>query len=197
MVETVKYSGYGYIEYYRTNPSTNADERKMSFVTSIRSANWFIGAGFYGGPSETYYLRDEAKQIVLKEVTVTMADGIGGIIENLYTDEQEIISFCQDFVDHIRFFDDGSGYFFINTLEGINIAHGANPDLQGTDVLGIQDTKGAFITQDMIDIVNESGFGYYNYYWDNPASGNNEQKTSFVMLIPGTNYYIGAGYYLN
>ena len=48
-------------------------------------------------------------------------------------------------------------------MEGINIAHGASHELEGEDVLNIQDTKGAYITQDMIEIVDSQGKDYQ--YW--------------------------------
>ncbi|MBC8319833.1 MAG: cache domain-containing protein [Bacteroidetes bacterium] len=197
MVETVRYSGYGYVEYYRKNPTTGVNERKLSFVTAISSANWFIGAGFYGEPANNYYDYFGALEIILKEATSTMAKGIAGIFENIYTEENDRIEFCRDFIDHIRFFDDGSGYFFINNLNGINIAHGANPELQGESIFDIQDINGAFIIRDMIDIVESAGSGYYEYYWNNPASGNEEVKVTYVMQIPNTDYFIGAGFYLN
>lgn len=196
MVETVKYSGYGFVEYYRKNPSTNLDERKMSFVTSIKSADWFIGTGFYGGTSNTYYEYTEAQKLVLKETSRTMANAFSGIFDNLFFNETERVSFCRNFMDHIRFFDDGSGYFFINDLNGINIAHGASPVLQGQNVNDLQDTKGAYIIKDMAEIVINSGSGFYEYYWNNPATGKEEQKISYVIKIPGSQYYIGAGFYV-
>ncbi len=197
MVETVKYSGHGYVEYYRKNPSTNIDERKVSFVTSISSANWFIGTGFYGGPSDLYYDYIVSKKTTLVEVTTTMAKGISGIFNNIYPEETQRIEFCRDFIDHIRFFDDGSGYFFIEDLNGVNIAHGANVNFQGENLLDLQDTHGAFIISDMIDIINLSGSGFYEYYWDNPASGKEDTKITYVIKIPDTDYFIGAGFYLN
>lgn len=197
MVETVIYTGYGFVEYYRKNPSTEEIERKMSFVTSIPSANWFIGTGFYGGPSNTYYNNLEAQKHILMEVTNTMAKGIAGIFDNIYSEEDVRIEFCRDFIDHMRFFDDGSGYFFINDLNGITIAHGANHALEGENNFDLQDTQGAYIIRDMIDIVESEGSGYYEYFWNNPASGNEETKITYIIRIPDTDYFIGAGFYFN
>ena len=197
MVETVKYAGHGYVEYYRKNPSTEIVERKMSFVTSISAANWFIGTGFYGGPSNTNYEYEEVKELILKEATRTMAVGIAGIFDNFYTEETDKIEFCRDFVDHIRFFDDGSGYFFIVDYNGIDIAHGENSEFQGENLFDLQDTQGAYIIRDMIDIVESNGSGYYQYFWNNPATGNEDIKITYVIQIPNTDYFIGAGYYLN
>ena len=197
IVETVKYSGYGFVEYFRKNPSTLDIERKLSFVTSIPSAQWFIGTGFYGGPSNNYYDKIKAQEIILKEATSTMAVGIAGIFENFYDNTDDQVEFCRDFIDHIRFFDDGSGYFFISNLVGVNIAHGADKSLEGENNYDLQDSRGAYIIRDMIDIAMNEELGYYQYYWVNPASGNEEQKITFVHRIPGSDYFIGAGFYAN
>jgi len=100
-------------------------------------------------------------------------------------------------LDHIKFFDDGSGYFFVNDIEGVNIAHGADANHQGQNDYNLQDSKGTYIIRDMIDIINNSGSGFYEYYWINPASGLEEMKVTYVSKIKGTDYFIGAGFYFN
>lgn len=197
MINAVNYSGYAYVDYYRKNPSTEVVERKLSFVTSIASADWFIGTGFYGEPIDTYYTEYEANQSVIKESVSSMAGGLANIFGEIYTDENDRIEFSRDFLDHIKFFDDGSGYFFINDLDGINIAHGADSTHQGQNDYDLQDTKGTYIIRDMIDIVNNSGSGFYEYYWINPATGLESTKVTYVSKISGTNYFIGAGFYFN
>lgn len=197
MVQTVAYSGYGYIEYYRKNPATDLSERKMSFVTSIPSAQWFIGTGFYGDPPEYYYDYHEANSIVVSEATNTMAKGIGGIINEIYPNITECVEFCRTFIDHIRFFDNGSGYFFIVDLDGICIAQGVKPEDEGKDISDLQDTHGNYFIQDMIDTVNENGSGTVDYFWNNPATQQDEIKSTYVILIPGTSYFIGSGFYVN
>ncbi len=196
IVETVRYSGSGFVEYYKLNPATQKKERKLSFVTNIPSAQWYIGTGFYGDPPENYYDPIDAQKIVLLEVTSTMSNGIDGIFKNIYTTTEEQIAFCQDFLDHIRFFDDGSGYFFINDFDGINIAHGADASHQGQNDYDLQDTHGAYIIRDMIDIAKNEGSGYYQYFWNNPATGKEETKITYVSKIPDTEYFIAAGFYV-
>lgn len=195
MVETVKYIGYGYVEYYRTNPTTNLDERKMSFVTSIPTPQWFIGAGFYGEPGTEYYTELEAAEILIEEATTTMAHTIDGANKNIYQNNYDITTFSQTFLDHIRFFDNGSGYFFINDFQGINIAHGADKEAQGRNDYDLQDTHGAYIIRDMIEIAQTVGAGYYEYYWINPVNESEELKTVYVKRIADTSWFIASGFY--
>ncbi len=196
MVQTVAYSGYGFIEYYRKNPATELIDRKMSFVTSIPSADWFIGTGFYGDPPEQYYLYNEAYDLIVMESTNTMANGFGGILKEIYTNEEEGIQFCRTFVDHIRFFENSSGYFFITDMDGICIAQGSNPELEGQNLYDLQDTQGLYFIREMIDVVSAQGSGFVIYRWNNPATGNDETKSTYVTKIPGTDYFIGSGYYI-
>ena len=122
---------------------------------------------------------------------------MAGVYDSIYTEENERIGFSREFIDHIRFFDDGSGYFFINDFDGVTIAHGADRSLEGNNNYDLQDDHGAYIIRDMIEIVETSNDGYYEYYWTNPASGNEEVKITYVYRIPGTEYFIGAGFYIN
>ncbi len=195
IVETVLYSGHGFVEYYRKNPSTGATERKLSYVTAIPAAHWFIGTGFYGDPPVKYYDRIDADKILLKVLTRTMAKGMGAIIKNIYSSDSLRVAFCRTFIDHIRFFDNGSGYFFINDLDGVNIAHGADPSHEGQNDFDLQDTQGKYIIRDMITIAKTDGAGYYQYTWKNPSTGKEDTKMVYVMKIPNTNYFIGAGFY--
>lgn len=197
IIQTVKYSGYGFVDYYRKNPSSNEIERKLSFVTSIPSAEWFIGTGFYGNPQSVYYTIFEANQNILMESVKSMSKGIANLIPVLYTNEDDKVNFCRDFLDHIKFFDDGSGYFFVNDMEGINIAHGADANHQGKNDYDLQDSRGTYIIRDMIDLASSQGSGFYEYYWVNPASGLEELKVTYVSKIRETNYFIGAGFYFN
>lgn len=195
MVETVKYAGYGYVEYFKKNPSNNEIERKLSFVTSIPAAQWFIGTGFYGDPPDVYYSLFDANLQIIDVATTTMAKGIGGLLSNVIPADDKV-QFCQDFIDHIRFFDNGSGYFFIVDFDGINIAHGADKSREGQNDYNLQDVDGRYIIQDMIDIAKNNPGQVYSYRWENPVSGLVDYKYAYVDRIPGTDYLIASGFYL-
>jgi len=195
MVEKVRYSGHGFVEYFRINPSNQVYERKLGYVTNIPSAQWFIGTGFYGEKGTRKFTEIEAKKLILKETTQTLANGISALLIELYPNIDDAISFCRAFIDHIRFFDDGSGYFFINDFTGVNIAHGANEAGQGNNDYNIQDVNGAYIIQDMINLVQENNSAYYEYTWENPSGGELNKKTTYVTQIPGTQFFIGSGFY--
>ncbi|MCG8374431.1 MAG: cache domain-containing protein [Balneolales bacterium] len=198
IINTVNTSGSGFVEYFFTNPASGNGEDKLSYVTSLPPTNWFIGAGFYYTEEtrNTMYTINEANEIVVQDLVETNARGFAEVFSSMYTNEEARIAFSQAFVDDITFFEDESGYFFIVNFEGMIIAHGTQEELEGENNWDLQDSQGTYIVRDMSSIAQSSaGSGFYEYYWPNPATGDDELKKSFVMTIPGTEYFIAAGVY--
>lgn len=196
MVATIKYIGYGFVEYYFDNPNTNLVERKLGFVKSIPSAEFFIGSGFYGDQPEKYYESTEANKQIMVESTRSLAEGIGGVFESYYADSLERVEFCRTFIDHMRYLDDQSGYFYIYDINSVNVAHGADKSLEGKDLYDYQDSHGNYIGHIAVDLIKNYGEGYFEYYWINPYTNKEEHKLAFIISIPGIDYYIGSGIYL-
>ncbi|MFC2118900.1 cache domain-containing protein [Bacteroidota bacterium] len=196
IIQTVKYSGYGFVEFYRRNIATNVYERKLSFVTNLPAASGLLGSGFYGDPEETFYEPLEAKKTVLKECCNTIAKGLGNLFDEIYTDSLQRLDFMREFISNVRFFDDRSGYFFINDLTAFCHAHAANPANAGVDFSDYQDTKGAYFMLEMVNKVVADDYGFVEYYWNNPVSGQEEQKLTYVVRIPGYDFFVGAGIYV-
>ena len=195
MVNTIKYTGYGFVEYYYDNPVSGEYERKLSFVKSIPSAGFWAGAGFFGDPEPYYYGREEALKVIIKEASIAMSEGLSGIFSEIYSDSLERVQFCRDFIEHIRFFDDQSGYFFIYDFNNICVAHATQKDLEGKDLTDWQDSRGQYVSRDAVAIASGPGSGYYVYYWYDSETGHEEKKTSYIIKIPGIDYLIGTGFY--
>ncbi|MDZ7742269.1 MAG: cache domain-containing protein [Bacteroidota bacterium] len=196
IVNTVKYIGYGFVEYYYENFETGEYERKLSFAKSIPSAEAFVAAGMYGDPPDYYYAQNEANTEIVIQTTNTFANGIGGVFENYFTDTLIRVEFCRKMIDHVRFFDNQSGYFFMYDFNCVNVAHGIQKDIQGQDLYDYQDSKGNFVIRDLVSIAKNIGEGFYEYWWNNPVTGKEEPKLAWVKKIPGIDYFIGSGIYL-
>lgn len=136
---------------------------------------------------------------VLKQITQTntanFSTGFNALLDNVLIDSVERAEFCQTFLQNARFLDDGSGYLFIESLSGYNIAHPLHPELQGSYTMDQTDANGNYIIRKMTDIVKHTGFGFLKYFYMNPSSGVVESKTTFVTAIPNCNWYAGSGFY--
>lgn len=193
MVDEITYKGYGFVDYYFEHPQTEVATKKLAFVKAIPEAEFFIGTGFYEY-YDWYYTNEDAALATVESVTKSMAQGLGGGIE-IMSDSIKGVMFCRDFIDNIRFFDNHSGYFFIYDFSCVNVAHGTQKDLQGENLYNYQDSKGNYVIRDLVNIAKYNDYGYYEYYWNNPVTGNEESKLAFVYKIPGIDYFIGSGIY--
>lgn len=194
MVETINYKGYGFVDYYFENPETGTPTKKLSFVKEIQYPGFFIGTGFYNYYDGWYYSREDVSYAIVENVTKSMAEGLGGGIEFL-GDSTEGVEFCRDFIDNIRFFDNHSGYFFVYDFNCVNVAHGTQKDLQGQNLYDYQDSHGNYVIRKLVETARLYGYGYYDYYWNNPVTGEEERKQAFVYKVPGIDYLVGSGVY--
>ncbi len=49
----------------------------------------------------------------------------------------------------------------------------------------------------MAEIAKAQGAGWLEYSWPKPREDTPTPKKSYVMRVPGQDFYIGCGYYLN
>ena len=91
----------------------------------------------------------------------------------------------------------GSGYYFITRLDGTEVLFPDKPELEGTNLLHVQDSQGKFVVRDMIDLVRQAGEGFYQYHWSKPQEkGENHKKISYVKFFEPYQWIIGTGLYL-
>ena len=95
-------------------------------------------------------------------------------------------------------FEKGSGYYFVTRLNGVNMLFADKPEMEGLNLLDVQDTRGQYIIKDMINIVRQSGEGFYEYLWTKPDSaGNDFKKISFIKRFEPYDWFIGTGLYVD
>jgi len=111
--------------------------------------------------------------------------------------KDEIQKMIINAISPIRF-EQGNGYYFISRFDGVAILFPSNPKLEGKNLLDVQDTHGQYLTKDMIEIAEQSGEGFYQYYWTKPnAEGNNFKKISFIKQLGLYDWFIGTGLYVD
>lgn len=115
---------------------------------------------------------------------------------HLYKPEAEVKQLIVETLRSLRFKQDG-GYFFITSLDGTEVLFADKPELEGMNLLNMQDTTGKFVVKDMIDIAENSGEGSYEYHWSKPdVAGNNYLKVSYVKHFQPYGWVIGTGLYV-
>lgn len=87
------------------------------------------------------------------------------------------------------------GYFWADTLEGNNVVLLGNAAVEGTNRLGLTDTNGTMIVQEMIKIAKTDGQGYLEYYFPKPGETEALPKRGFVSVFEPLGWVIGTGNY--
>lgn len=106
--------------------------------------------------------------------------------------EQQLL---QSGIQNAFFEKDSTGYFYI--YQGtVNVAHPVNPALIGKDLKGTQSSDGIFSVQELNRVAHTGG-GFITFTWDKPGSSSPVEKLGYATMIPGTNYWIGSGVYLD
>ena len=129
----------------------------------------------------------------IKVATHSIALAIGKSIEKI-DDEQSKIELIRSAVDDIRFEQDKSGYFFVyqNTT---NVALPPKKELQGKDLKNVKDANDVFLVKELRDLSKKGG-GFLTWIWPKPGAGD-VSKLGYAEMIPGTNFWIGTGVYLD
>lgn len=92
-------------------------------------------------------------------------------------------------------FFDGELYIFAYDMQGNNLALGGNPKMTGKNLMDMKTADGKFLIKDFIEIIKTKGEGWYDYKWTNPETKKIQDKSSYIKKIPGTDAFLGSGFY--
>ncbi len=110
-------------------------------------------------------------------------------------DDSTTIGYIRRAIDPISFYPDNSGYFFVYDMDGLNIAHARQKDLQDQDLWDFQDSRDNYVIRKLSSMAQDGG-GYVEYWWIKPEETGEHRKLGYVEIIPNTNFFIGSGVYL-
>nr|WP_320193134.1 methyl-accepting chemotaxis protein [uncultured Desulfobacter sp.] len=136
-------------------------------------------------------LEDQKDKV--KVATNTLALVIAETIKDL-KDEQEKVETIRWAIDGIRFEKDKSGYYFVYK-ETTCVCLPPKKELQGKDLKDLKDKNNVYVIKELRDVAKAGG-GFIEYIWPKPGAGDTP-KIGYAEMIPGTNYWIGTGVYLD
>lgn len=76
-------------------------------------------------------------------------------------------------------FRDRDLYITINNLDMVTLAHGANPKMQGKNLIDLQDADGKYFMRERQQLVKKSGKGWQDYKFVNPVTKQIEPKAMY------------------
>jgi len=127
------------------------------------------------------------QKIVLREITNATTQN--------KTQQQTLVN-VRDILKSARYGDSNLGYFFIYDSKGINIADASNEKNQGQNRFALKDKNGVLLIQELIK-ASQSGGGFVEYVYPKPGTDTLQPKLSYAAPIPGTDWFIGTGVYVD
>jgi cytochrome c len=86
-------------------------------------------------------------------------------------------------------------YLFVEKFDGVMLGHGANAALVGKNLSEMKDANGKTFVKDLAETAKTKGSGWVDYMWVDPATKKTAAKSSYVVRVPNSEVFIGAGIY--
>ena len=193
MANIAEHYGDGYTYYEFTNPSTGATESKVSYVRNIKidGFDYVLGAGLYVPANMACLDMPEAGDVDTRaelELFVTCA---AEMVASRGTDAFDLL------LNHPTWIEDAT-YIFVTDQQCRSMVYALDYRVDDLGNCNLKDVEGTLLSQNIKDIANsEEGKGYTDYIWQNPATGKEERKTTYVVGVEldGETVSVGAGLY--
>lgn len=110
--------------------------------------------------------------------------------------EAELKEIIVDAIEHMRDERDGTGYVFIYTYEGVNIADPILKHNAGQNLIDFTDPSGKRVIAELIDVARQGG-GFVEYVWNKPIVNVLSPKLSYATGFEPFKWMVGTGVYMD
>jgi len=135
-----------------------------------------------------------SKRRELKNYISLALTSIDHIIQDQNLDERAAREAVKQVLNGMTYGEDG--YFFVYDRNGMNLVHPILNEIVGRNLYDLEDANGDFVIRSLLRIASEGG-GFHRYLWNKPSSGKDEEKLSYVVQLPGWNWMMGTGLYID
>jgi methyl-accepting chemotaxis protein len=133
-------------------------------------------------------------QSTLKSAVDIEAQTLGRRLKSLTTREEKTAAVVAE-TDPIRFFGDGSGYFFCYDTTGTRINLPIDKSGNGKNLIELRDRNGFPFVRALLEKA-ASGGGFVTYYFLREGKGV-QPKLAYATMIPGTDFFVASGVYID
>lgn len=99
-----------------------------------------------------------------------------------------------DLLRDLRYGDDKEGYFFADTVEGVNVVLYGRKDVEGINRYNAN-IRGVYYVKEFIAKGRQGG-GYTDYWFPKKDGKDPLRKRSYTLLFEPFGWVVGTGYYL-
>ncbi len=168
--------------------------QKLTFV-AVAAALGPIPVGHLGlwHTREALFAKHE---VVIQDIVSTarqVVDDLQGEVAQGAMDEAEAKTHAARFLRNLRYNDQGD-YIFVYASDGTNVVLGPKPELEGKNLIELEDPNGVRLVADLIDVARAGG-GFVDYVWE--RGGKLVPKVSYAEYDPEWQWMMGTGVYVD
>lgn len=172
----------GWYHYQWTVPNGLLPRWKSSYVQLVvapSGKSYIVGSGMYNDRMERSFVVDAVK-------------GAVGEIEKKGADAFRLLH------DPTGPFIAKDAYIFVIDKDGTDLVNPGFPNLEGRNLLDLEDTQGKKLTREMFKVVETSHSGWVDYMWPKPGESVSTQKSAYVSKAKMGDEWVlvGCGVYL-
>jgi signal transduction histidine kinase/CheY-like chemotaxis protein len=119
--------------------------------------------------------------------------GTGQYLDEIEFEIQDIV---KERLGAVRY-EDGEGYIFINSYDGIQVLNPTRPEQVGQSVWELVDANGKQFVQELISTARRPQGGFVRYAWRKPDSSEAVEKLSYSRCVDDWQWAVGTGIYLD
>jgi len=116
---------------------------------------------------------------------------------NIHKDLKSLQNEIVEVIENMRDLNNGTGYVFIYSFNGINIADPILKNNHGKNLLNFTDPNGKKVIKELIDISKKPNGGFVSYVWNKPTPHTLSPKISYATSFKPWNWMLGSGVYLD
>jgi len=118
-------------------------------------------------------------------------------ISPLYNSGRDDAEIKQQVMQQLANLDYGAdGYFFLYTMDGVNLMHPRQPELVGKNLVEMRDPRGEPTIRMLLERARTGG-GFVVYQWQKPSTHQQAPKLGYVTQLERWHWMIGTGLYLD
>ena len=137
-----------------------------------------------------------SKKRELKNYVSLALSSIAHILDTAEPGDIEAQQEVKRILTDITFGPDRDGYFFVYTMDGLNLVHPTLPHLVGQNLYDLQDGRHDYVIRSLLGLA-ETGGGYHRYLWQKPSKQDYEEKLGYVVQLEKWGWMLGTGLYLD
>ena len=171
---------------------TSIYQRRKAELENLVSVAYTTVQRFYDESRNVEKLKQRKRDELKKVLDAVYTQAL-----NFYESHKDVMEQAEleqavaDLVAGARY--DGNNYVWINDMTPVMIMHPVSPALNGKDLSGFKDPAGTFLFNEMVEVCKRDGEGVVSYQWKKPGEDEAKPKISYVRLLPGLNWILGTG----